>query len=242
MQQFVMNSFIDMPFAPINLKAVQLSTWWTGEVWNKIKFTAQGKKLKALIPSWGKDKTLQSLLLENKSKQLNWIKSSISQGLIQGKSVQNSTRLVQNAVDMSKRNAMRIVRTETLRNVNGADYLNHLETKNIVETNRQWVSVLDSRTRPQSAAMDGQYADDDDLFHYPNGAVAYFPGSSGVPEYDINERCTVINVIPGEEPSLRRAKNPNTGTYEIIEDTTFTDWADKNNLEYKNGRWAVVKE
>jgi hypothetical protein len=225
-----------VPFSFVNKTAVNLSTWWTDAVWKQI--TDPKKKVlgKTFIPSWGKKNTLKGLLFRNETKQLKWIKSAISQGLIQGRSLTQTTSLVRQAVDMSTRDTMRVVRTETLRNLNGGAYLNHLELKDMnISTKRKWVAVLDFRTRQQSATMDGQIADQNDEFHYPNGAVSKFPGGSGNPAYDINERCNTINVLPGQDPLLRRGLNPVTGKSEIMTYKDFPEWAKDNDLVFKKG-------
>ena len=97
-------------------------------------------------------------------------------------------------------------------------------------------SAIHMRTRQQSASMDGQLADVNDEFHYPNGAVSKFPGGSGVAAYDINERCNTISIIPGQSPLLRRGKNPVTGETEVMSYKDFPEWADENDLVYKQGR------
>lgn len=92
--------------------------------------------------------------------------------------------------------ALRLVRTETHRiQVLGRNEAIDQSIKNGKKLGIQLVkvisSVLDSRTRPQSEQMHGQMADKDGLFRYPNGVRA-LPGSTGIKEYDINDRETII--------------------------------------------------
>jgi hypothetical protein len=62
------------------------------------------------------------------------------------------------------------------------------------------------------------------------------PGTTGNPSYDINDREGVGDLVNGEEPSIRRGrnpvKNPKTGKYEteVFSYKTFDQWAKDNNL------------
>jgi hypothetical protein len=76
------------------------------------------------------------------------------------------------------------------------------ETDNYINTNRQGikkdlilVEVMDNRTRPQSAQMDGQKADENGYFTFPDGRKAP-RGNSGNPAWDINDRSTTITMMP----------------------------------------------
>ncbi|MFX0132490.1 MAG: phage minor head protein [Candidatus Hodarchaeota archaeon] len=247
MDQYIMDWFSikDFTFTFVNKTAANVSTWWTSDVWKRIKEDAQkAGQYKGYVPKWGNQgTTLKKLLLTNKSKQIKWIKNSVSNGLIQGKSVAQTARLMQNAFDQSYRNSIRVARTETIRNLNAASYLNNqnLRSQGIL-INRMWLAVHDTRTRLQSAMMDGQLADPvSGMFTYPNGAQGLFPGQSGYPFYDINERCTTIEVLEGQPPELRRAKNPITGKSEVMSFRNFKDYQEEHGLIYTNGSWAPKK-
>jgi hypothetical protein len=120
--------------------------------------------------------------------------------------------------------ALRIVRTETHRAYN----LGKLKAFDQVDTffedkpKRQIVSTLDDRTRSQSASMDGQIADKDGFFTYPNGVKAKVPGSTGVLKYDINDRETVIQVF--EDIGLPTQRKDNI-TKQLIPQTNFEEWS-----------------
>ena len=254
MQQFATAWFTKdiLPFSFIPMKAVDVSVYYTDAVWEKIKDKEMAKSLAGLKPKWGNQKvTLKSLLLRNKKIQLDWIKSAISQGLIQGRSLNKTMKLLEDAFDKSKANAMRVVRTETIRNLNAGSFLNSQQVeKQGIKINRMWSAVFDTRTRSQSASMDGQIADADGYFHYPNGAISQYPGGSGHAAYDVNERCGVHDVLPDSPPQLKRGYkpvvNPKTGKTErgkseIMSYRTFPEWAKENNLVYKSSRWEIQK-
>jgi hypothetical protein len=95
---------------------------------------------------------------------------------------------------------------------------------------RVWDAVLDNRTRSQSAGMDGQRENESGEFVYPDGRTAAYPGTSGNPAYDINERCAANDLIDGENPDKRRVRNPETGESEVITYKKFPQWAEENGL------------
>ena len=70
----------------------------------------------------------------------------------------------------AKASAQRIIRTETNRTMNQGSYAQskYADSQGI-EIERMLSAVLDARTRPQSASMDGQKRAVDKPFTYPDG-------------------------------------------------------------------------
>jgi hypothetical protein len=229
-----------MDFTLIDPVAVEMSVYNTPHVWKQIKDFERKKLLQPLLPKPDREGvTLRRLLLKNEKKALKWINQTITQGIIQGHSFATMSQAVRGSVNMSARNSLRIVRTETVRNSNTADFLTKQDAqKQGVEGSRRWLAVLDTRTRSQSASMDGQLEDPNGMFHYPNGATSQFPGGSGVARYDINERCTTVHEINGVGPLLRRGRNPVTGKNEVTDFESFNDWAKRNGVQ-KN-KWGEM--
>lgn len=146
----------------------------------------------------------------------NRIDRAITQGLIRGVSMPQMMRDVRAATDLSKFDAMRIVRTEAhLARERGNFRVSEIAVERGVILKRMWVASLDDRTRSSHAGLDGVKVDPGEMF--PGGAM--YPGGFGRPEEDINCRCTVVDVIEGLEPELRRT---DTGVEPY---TTFGDWA-----------------
>ncbi len=167
--------------------------------------------------------------LRNSSKLLNeQIRGEITQGLIQGKSYQQTASAVRERMEISEKRALRIVRTETHRaQVQGR--LDGFEQARDagVEFDKQWVSTLDTRTRDSHQTMDGQIAevvDGEYIFRFPDGGTTSAPGLSGIPEEDINCRCAVIAVIEGFDPVARRGRDPETGRGELVPNMTYREW------------------
>lgn len=130
------------------------------------------------------------------AKSIQQVKSEITAGLIEGKGFAQTAAEIKTKVNGLANNVTRIVRTESHRVHNIArnqSLEKTLKTARELDVDLVKVisSVMDNRTRPQSAQMHGQMAGKDGLFRYPNG-VRGLPGNTGVAEYDINDRETVI--------------------------------------------------
>lgn len=122
--------------------------------------------------------------------------------------------------------SLRIARTELLRTLSDGRTMQFLETRDQledegIEPKLKLVATLDTRTRAQSASMDGQYSDKDGKFKYPDGQW-YYPHNTGNPAWDINDREIVIQVMEGLEPVIRRSRKEG-----IIPNITFKEWAEK---------------
>lgn len=222
---------VNLNFVLIDPLAVEMSVYGTTNAWKAIRDNTRKNALRGILPQKGKP-TIKQLLFDNKRMELKRIKNRITDGIISGRSFGQMEQTIRGVFNSSINNGLRVVRTETVRNTNAADYLTAQDAKKQgVEGRRMWLAVLDSRTRSQSASMDGQMEDDKGLFHYPNGAVSRYPGGSGVPQYDINERCTTTFNINGVGPKLRRGRNPVTGKNEVSKMEDFKTWAKRHGLE-----------
>ncbi len=123
----------------------------------------------------------------------------------------------------------RILRTEIGRIRKQADTDQWINQQPIVESKLQLVETLDDRTRQQSISMDGNYANKEGKFEFPNGW--HYAGQSGVAKYDINDRSTTINVDPEYPQESRIARDPKTGKNKIIPYQNAESWAKANGLQ-----------
>ena len=182
---------------------------------------------------------LKAVLDRNKAADVDKIRTAITQALTLGEGYQKAAGRIKTILDTTATNAERIIRTEGHRNQTAGQYAMTQEARaQGVEVRRQILSVLDSRTRPQSVIVDGRMENDDGYFQYP-GELVKIPGNSGKAKWDINDREAVIDVIDGVEPTVRRAKNPVTGESEIISFRSFDEWARGNGLNQNDyGQWV----
>ncbi len=174
---------------------------------------------------------LEELIKKRRPQVLSDIESGIRQGLIKGEGFRKTARKIRDVMGTDINNARRIARTEGHRNMMQGNYASTQAAKQKgVEIKRQIVAVLDNRTRPQSAQVDGLVENEQGYFEYPGGVQVRIPGNSGVPGWDINDREAVINIAEGVEPTTRRARNPVTGETDIINFSDFDTWAKNNGL------------
>ena len=164
------------------------------------------------------------------------IQQNITQGIALGEGFAKVARRVRDTINSSYFQAIRIVRTEAMRNYNQA----HLEIYGKldglgIQANKQWIATLDTKTRDTHGILDGQFADKDGLF-YVHGNSTEGPGQFGVAEEDINCRCRLIEVIEDMAPEYRRIRGEGVQPYQ-----TFNDWAKDKGWSESKG-WDIEKK
>lgn len=154
------------------------------------------------------------------------ITASVTSSILQGKSIKHMADDLQSRiVTMNRDSAIRTARTA----VTGAQNAGRMDSyfaaeKMGIKCRKEWMATLDGRTRHSHAMLDGEVVDNDKNFS--NGCR--FPGDpQGRPEEIYNCRCTLVSVIEGIDTSRgqRRARNPETGQNELIENMTYAEWA-----------------
>lgn len=154
------------------------------------------------------------------------ITASVTSSILQGKSIKHMADDLQSRiVTMNRDSAIRTARTA----VTGAQNAGRMDSyfaaeKMGIKCRKEWMATLDGRTRHSHAMLDGEVVDNDKKFS--NGCR--FPGDpQGRPEEIYNCRCALVSVIEGIDTSggKRRARNPETGRNELIENMTYAEWA-----------------
>jgi SPP1 gp7 family putative phage head morphogenesis protein len=161
------------------------------------------------------------------------IQQNITQGIALGEGFAKVARRVRDTIGASYNQAIRIVRTEAMRNYNQG----HLETYSKLETvgieaNKQWVATLDTKTRDTHGILDGQFADKDGLF-WSQGESATGPGMFASAAQVVNCRCRLIDVIEDMAPEYRRVRGEGIVPYQ-----TFNDWATSKGWSESKG-WPI---
>ena len=155
------------------------------------------------------------------------IREEITRGIVQGKSYDQTARAITERINVGASKAKRIVQTETGRaQSQGTQAAFEKASQEGLLFKKVWVSSLDVRTRDKHRSLDGQKVEPDQPFTY-GGMTAMYPRGWGVPEMDVNCRCTHRAEIEGMEPESRRARNPVTGKNEVISNMTYDEWYEK---------------
>jgi len=154
-----------------------------------------------------------------------WIRQAIRQGIIQGESVPEVTKRLQEALGMSYNSAMRIVRTELLRSTGIGNQAAYDQARDngaeIIET---WDATLDSRTRASHGAADGKVKDNITGMYDLFGGVPG-PRRTGKAKEDINCRCISVGEVGGLSPELRAIRDEGQEPYQ-----SFETWSNEQGI------------
>ena len=149
-------------------------------------------------------------LWQNKQALLFHIRETITQGVIQGKSVATMSKDLSARMGQSYKAAERLIRTETAHFHSEADKAAY----NAAGVNEyEYVATLDSRTCEICAALDGKH------FKVKDARVGV-----NYPPMHPNDRCTTVEYDPGDALDWY-----NSGV-KMPENMTYKEWAEKQGL------------
>lgn len=157
------------------------------------------------------------------------ISACVTSSILQGKSINGMADDLQARIPtMNRDSAIRTARTAVTNAQNAGRMDSYVAaTKMGIEMEREWVSALDARTRPEHAEADGQVVGVDEPF-IVGGEKLMFPGDRSGSGWNIyNCRCTQIAKVKGVDTSdaKRRARDPETGESVLIENMSYAEWA-----------------
>ena len=157
-------------------------------------------------------------------KQYAWdrrrITSVLTQAILQGKSIPNITKSLEQVTAGDHKAAIRNARTMMtgVQNAGRIDAMERAVDKGI-PVQKQWLATLDMRTRHWHKALDGVIVDYDKPFHNEFGDIM-FPGDPDADGSNVyNCRCTLLPAIKGyaldvTDPSVRPNDKLGKMTYE----------------------------
>lgn len=123
------------------------------------------------------------------------VRSAITQGILQGESIDGIANRIAGPTGMSMGSAIRVARTATTGAENGGrvDYYRKISKELGITILKKWMSTEDARTRPQHAARNGVSIPIDDEFA-PGLSFPGDPHGQGSEVY--NCRCTLVADMP----------------------------------------------
>lgn len=148
------------------------------------------------------DKTLLPYKTVDGRKDERWntqkVNAEVMQGIIQGESVNNIAKRLENVTEMNKASAVRNARTTTTsaENKGRMDSYEYAESIGIV-MKKVWLSTHDGRTRPEHGELDGVEEDVDQPFVNGFGEIMYPGDPDAEPENIYNCRCTLVSDVKG---------------------------------------------
>ena len=174
-----------------------------------------------MLPEWRIDEEKDCIWNRQK------VENSITQGIIQGESVDQIAERLAKDLQTNNMNKMRMFARTAMTGAQNAGRQKQMEDarERGIDIRKQWIATLDDRTRDTHQHLDGDIVDVDDTF--ANGLR--YPGDpSGAPKEVYNCRCTMKSVFKGlERTGKRRAYLYNEkGIREsyIIENMTYDEW------------------
>lgn len=151
--------------------------------------------------------TLSKRLYKHVETMAATIQQELTRGVVQGAQWKDIARNIEARSNVGLRHAYTIARTEGHRVTEEARFDTMAEAQEYgVKVYKRWNAALDDRTRIHHIMLDGQTVPMDEPFRVA-GLTAMYPGGFGVPEEDINCRCTFEEVAQWEiDGDLARTK------------------------------------
>lgn len=143
------------------------------------------------------------------------IRSAITQGILQGESIDKIADRLKSVTDMSDSAAVRNARTATTGAENAGRQDGYNEAVQMgIDLKKKWISTLDSRTRETHILLDGEEVPNDEAF---SNRLMYPGDPNGEPEEVYNCRCTMIAVIGKHKYDESHRANK-------LGDMTYEEW------------------
>ena len=243
-QQFAMfwiHPLLKFGIIPENL--IELSVNGSVEAYKRYKKQLKDKIFGSGGLYYPQPGTLSEFLVANRAKEIEKIHRTITQGLIRGRSSQNTTSLIKDVigkflkkdgvvnVDGAIANTMRIVRTETTRILNSASLVNSEYARSQgVKIERFWNATLDIRTRASHGGLDDTPENNKGGWNIGDD-FAIGPGSFIYVGNNVHCRCSTFESVNGSKPTIRRGRDPDTGENEVFSYKNFDKWAEEKGLK-----------
>lgn len=168
-------------------------------------------------------------------KDLRWnrrhIASAVTQGVLQGESLDKVARRIRSVADMDYRAAMRTARTAmtSAQNAGRVDAYRRAEGMGIY-VRKQWLATLDGRTRHSHRSLDGEVVGMEESF---SNGLGYPGDPSGAGSEVYNCRCTLVPVVDGADPA-EGVRHSNLGG------VGYEEWREGHERRASTGESAVV--
>lgn len=159
----------------------------------------------------------------NRKAIIDRIRNDIAQGLARGDSYHAMRKVISKAVDFDAHKSRTVVATEAHRTQVEGRYRSMEQASKYVKIEKMWDASLDSDTRRAHRRLDGKTIDKDELFDSPNGGEGKAPGHMNNAADDINCRCSVVSVVNGRKPEVRRSRLDD-GSTAVIPYMNYDEW------------------
>lgn len=166
------------------------------------------------------------------AKDLRWnqqkFTSAITQGILQGESIENMSKRLVRVMGMDYNNAVRNARTATTAAENAGRINSYERAKSMgIDVKKQWMATLDGRTRHSHRQLDGEVRE----YDMPFSNKLMYPGDpNGIPAEVYNCRCTLVAKI-GDVDVMAGER------YSKLGDMSYSEWKEfKTKKDNNNGQ------
>ena len=181
-----------------------------------------------LLPEWKID--------EEKDYDWNYrkVNNAITQGIIQGESVDKVMRRLCDNLSTQNENKMRMFARTAINEAESAGRQKQMEdsAKKGIRIEKEWLATLDSRTRDTHRHLDGQRKPYNEPFESDLGDIMFPCDPKADPANVYNCRCTTIPVYPDYED-----EQDNWRENETVDGMTYQEWKEG---KIKNGNLAYI--
>ena len=206
----------------------EIRTGTSFDIYNEDAVDRLLKQDPKLLPEWMIDE--EKDYVWNRQK----VENAITQGIIQGESVDQIAERLASELKSTNMNKMRMFARTALTGAQNAGRQKQMEDaiEKGIDVKKQWIATLDDRTRDAHQKLDGQTVAVDEPFHVSTKAGAEtirYPGDpNATPSLVYNCRCTMKSVFKAMEGQKRQRRaykevNGHRESY-IVEDMTYEEW------------------
>lgn len=207
-----------------NAYETEIKTGTSFDIYNEDAVDKLIKDNPKMLPEWRIDE--QKDYVWNRQK----VENSITQGIIQGESVDQIAERLARDLKTTNMNKMRLFARTAMTGAQNAGRQKQMEDaeKMGIKVRKQWLATLDDRTRDTHQELDGQIVAVSEMFHVGGQKIRYPGDPNAAPAMVYNCRCTMKSVIAGTEGNkrTRRAYRMRNGIREsyLVEDMTYSEW------------------
>ena len=217
-----------------NAYDTEIKTGISFDIYNEDAVEKLLKEDPKMLPEWRIDE--EKDYIWNRQK----VENAITQGIIQGESVDQIAERLANVLSSTNMSKMRMFARTAMTGAQNAGRQKQMEDAEAkgIKLKKRWLASLDNRTRDAHQKLDGQEVAVKDSFYVDlgkgrDGHIRYPGDPSADPSNVYNCRCTMIEIFEGiQRKNQRRAyEDPDeTGRRKsyIVEDMTYLEW-----LEWK---------
>ena len=178
----------------------------------------------SMLPAWKIDEAKDYLWNRQK------VETAITQGIIQGESVDQVAERLASELKSSNMSKMRMFARTAITGAQNAGRQKQMEdaVARGINIKKQWIATLDDRTRDTHQHLDGQVVPVNESFHVGLKLIRYPGDPTADPAMVYNCRCTMKSIFPMQEGQKRqrRAYRYVDGHREsyVVEVQTYDEW------------------